>query len=77
MFDADMALNVSTWLGATTVTTSWEIIPTTEDAVMSGINSIQTTLTDMQTTLNMLAGETTPTVIPTVLETSTTGTIAE
>lgn len=77
MFDADMALNVSTWLGATTVTTSWEIIPTTEDAVMSGINSIQTTLTDMQTTLNTLAGETTPTVIPTVLETSTTGTIAE
>ena len=44
---------------------------------MSGINSIQTTLTDMQTTLNTLAGETTPTVIPTVLETSTTGTIAE
>jgi len=69
MFDANMAAGISTWLGTTTITTSWEVIPTTgaENDVMSGINAIQTTLTDMQTTLNTLAGwtTTTPTVTPT------------
>ena len=76
MFDANMAAGISTWLGTTTITTSWEVIPTTgaENDVMSGINAIQTTLTDMQTTLNALAGwTTTTTVTPTpVVETQTT-----
>lgn len=66
MFDANMAAGVSNRLGVTTTTTSGEIIASgdVENGVMSGINAIQTTLTDMQTTLNKLAGETT-TVTPT------------
>lgn len=74
-FDANMANGVSTRLGATsvanqdTLTTGEE---TTSD-VMSGINALQTMLTDMQKTLNGLAGETTPTVTPTpVVETTPT-----
>jgi len=79
MFDANMSAGISTWLGATTITTSGELIATGADAgneVMSGINAIQTTLADMQTTLNTLAGTTaTPTVTPTpVVEVKTTST---
>lgn len=61
MFDANMAADVSTWLGTTTITTSGEIIPAEgEPTVMSWIIAIQATLADMQTTLTTLAGE--PTV---------------
>ena len=72
MFDANMAAGISTWLGATTITTSGELIATGAVAgndVMSGINAIQTTLTDMQTTLNTLAGQTTTTTTSTVTPT--------
>jgi hypothetical protein len=67
MFDAQMAAGVTTRLGVTTITTSGEAIVSgaVQTDVMSGINAIQTTLTDMQTTLDKLAGETTPTVTPT------------
>jgi len=67
MFDANMAAGVSTWLGATTITTSGEAIPTGTGAtseVMSGIITLQTTLTDMQAKLDILAGAT-PVVTPT------------
>ncbi len=70
MFDANMAVAVSTWLGATTVTSSWEPIVATDtgaiDPVLSGINSIQTTLLDMQTKLD--------TLIPTSITTTSTST---
>ena len=74
-FDANMAIGVSTWLGATEITTSGEAIPTTgtTNEVMSGINAIQTTLNDMQVTLKTLAPATTP-VVETPSVTSTTGT---
>jgi hypothetical protein len=59
MFDANMAAGVSTWLGATTITTSGETISTSTGAqsdVMSGIITIQTTLSDMQLKLDTLVG---------------------
>lgn len=71
LFDSDMAANVSTWLGATTITTSWELLPTTgiQMDIMSGVTDIQTTLIDIQTTLGALVGTTpipvvTPIVVP-------------
>jgi len=76
MFDANMAASVSTWLGATTITTSGEVIPTTgvQIDVMSGITAIQTTLTDMQTKLDTLVGTTpTPTTPPIVTPTPLAG----
>jgi len=77
MFDANMAAGLSTWLGATTITTSGEAIPTGTGAtseVMSGIITIQTTLTDMQAKLDILAGAT-PVVTPTPAVTSGTNTV--
>lgn len=73
MFDANMALGVSTFLGATEITTSGETIPTTGDMdpVLSGVNAIQTTLLDMQMKLDTLVGTTT---IPTVTPDTMTGT---
>lgn len=73
-FDANMAADVTTWLGATTITTSGEVIPTTgaQVDIMSGINTIQTTLSDMQAKLDVLVGTTTvPTVTPTPIPTVT------
>ena len=79
MFDANMAADVSTWLGATTITTSGEVIATTgaQSDVMSGITTIQATLTDMQTKLDTLVGTTTTTttttpVVTPVVETKPT-----
>lgn len=59
-FDANMANNVWTWIGATSVANQ-DTLSTGEETsdVMSGINAIQTLLVDMQDTLNTLAGETT------------------
>lgn len=79
MFDSNMAVGVSTWLWATTVTTSWEVLSgdvlTGEQSeVMSGITAIQTTLTDMQTTLNTLAGTTTTPATTTPATTTSTTT---
>lgn len=77
MFDANMALGVSTFLGATEITTSGETIPTTGDIdpVLSGINAIQTTLLDMQMKLDTLVGTATiPTVTPTPVVDVATGT---
>lgn len=73
MFDTNMAAEVSTWLGATTITTSGEVIPTTgaQIDVMSGITAIQTTLTDMQTKLDTLVGTTTTTIVTTPVVTPT------
>lgn len=67
-----MAATITTWLGATTITTSGELIPTTGTAldIMSGINNIQTTLTDMQTKLDTLVGTA---AIPVVSPTSDLG----
>ncbi|MFA6255947.1 MAG: hypothetical protein WC606_02070 [Candidatus Absconditabacterales bacterium] len=76
MFDANMAIVISNRLGATTITTSGEVIPTTgaENSVMSGITTIQTTLIDMQTKLDTLIGGTTTTsTVTPVIETPTTG----
>jgi len=74
-FNADMANGIGTWLGATNVANQ-DTLASGEDTtsdVMSGINALQTLLTDMQKTLNNLAGETTPTVTPTpVVETTPT-----
>ncbi len=55
MFDTNMATGVSNWLGVTTISTSGELLATwAQSEVMSGITSIQTTLTDMQTKLDTL-----------------------
>jgi len=77
MFDANMAAGLSTRLGATTITTSGELVVNesgavatgAQDPVLSGINAIQTTLTDMQTQLEKLVGDTIPTVTPAVVST--------
>jgi len=79
MFDANMAVGISTWLGATTTTTSGETVVasgSTQDPVLSGINVIQTTLIDMQTKLDTLVGTTTttPTVTPTPVVNTTLST---
>ena len=78
-FDANMAIGVSTWLGATEITTSGEAIPTSgaTNEVMSGINAIQTTLTDMQATLQSLAPATTPVAETPVADTTTGTKVAE
>ena len=62
-FDTNMWAIISNWLGTTTITTSGEVLATTwaQSEVMSGITAIQTTLLDMQATLNTLVGETVPT----------------
>ena len=67
-FDANMANNVGTWLGGTTVANQDTLITGTATTdVMSGIVSIQTTLTTMQATLDKIAGaDATPVVTPTV-----------
>ena len=74
MFDVNMASTISTWLGATTITTSGETIPTSgaTNEVMSWINGLQATLTDMQTKLDILVGTATPTVTPTPVVVPTT-----
>ncbi len=69
-----MAVGVSTWLGVTVSSTTWENVSTSGDLlvisgaqsdVMSGITAIQTTLIDMQTKLDTLVGTNTiPTVNP-------------
>lgn len=69
-----MAVGVSTWLGVTVSSTTWENVSTSGDLfvisgaqsdVMSGITAIQTTLIDMQTKLDTLVGANTiPTVNP-------------
>ena len=60
-----MAVGVSTWLGVTVSSTTWENVSTSGDLlvvsgaqsdVMSGITSIQTTLADMQIKINTLVG---------------------
>jgi len=69
MFDSNMAAMVSTWIGATTITTSGEVIPTTgaQIDIMSGVTAIQTTLADMQTKLDTLVGTPTPVITPVVI----------
>lgn len=60
MFDANMAAGVSTYLGAT-ISTSGELITSgAQSEIMSGIVNLQTSLTDVQTKLDMLVGGTTP-----------------
>lgn len=56
MFDANMAVGISTWLGATTVTTSGQAISstTTGTDTMGEFAAIQTRLIDMQTKLDAL-----------------------
>lgn len=75
-FDANMAASISNWLGTTTTTTSGEVLANSgaESEVMSGINSIQTTLLDMQSVLNTLVGET---VTPATGTTTTTTPVVE
>lgn len=80
-FDADMANDFASRIGATSVATQ-DTLATGEETssdVMSGITTIQTMLTDMQETLNGLAGDATPTTTPVVEEkpTTTTTTTAE
>ncbi len=72
-FDANMANGVATRLGATEIASQDTLATTgTESEVMSGINAIQTTLTDMQKALEKLSGTevtpTTPAVTPVVEE---------
>jgi len=59
MFDANMAAGITTTASGEALATA----PTSD--VMSGITAIQMTLTDMQTTLNNLAGKTTTTTTTT------------
>lgn len=78
MFNADIAYGVSTWLGAEISTSgellSWSVAET--GSIMSGIESIQTTLADMQTKLNTLVGETTP-AVSTIEEAIATGKVTK
>lgn len=56
-----MVNNITTWLGATTVVSQDTLTVEEQASVMSGIVDIQTTLADMQTSLDTLAGvENTP-----------------
>ena len=73
-FDVNIAATITTWLGATTITTSGETIPTSgaTNEVMSWINGLQATLTDVQTKLDILVNATTPTVTPTPVVTPNT-----
>lgn len=60
LFNPNMAYGISTRLGAE-ISTSGELLSGNVEegsAVMSGINALQDTLNQMQTTLNTLAGET-------------------
>jgi hypothetical protein len=66
-FNLDMANDVGTWLGATAVAPQDTLVTGAQNTdVMSGINVIQTTLADMQVTLEKIAGDT---IIPTVTTT--------
>ena len=60
LFDAHMASGIGTWFAGSS--TSGAVVatvtPGTQNDVISGIVSIQTTLTDMQTKLNTLVGAT-------------------
>lgn len=74
-FNANMANGFASRLGATSVA-SQDTLSTGEDTtgdVMSGINAIQTMLSDMQDTLNGLAGTST-TATPVVEQKPTTTT---
>lgn len=74
MYDAHMAAAISTWLGATTITSSGELITAGTGDVMTEIATIKTTLTDMQTKLDTLVNGTIPTVSTPSVEATTTGT---
>jgi len=65
MFNPNMAVGVTTWLGVTVSSTTGDNVPTSGDIlvvsgaqsdVMSGITAIQTTLADMQIKINTLVG---------------------
>lgn len=68
MFNANIANNVSTWIGATAIVSQDTLSTGEQTDVMSGIIAIQETLTDMQTTLNTLAGTEAPAEITPVVE---------
>lgn len=69
MYNMTMVNNFSTWLGATTVASQDTLTPEEQTSVMSGITAIQTTLADMQVSLDILAGvEKTPLEVEAVEE---------
>ena len=63
MFNPNMATAMSNWLGVA-VTTSGEPLTALDSGndLMGKLNTIQTTLTSMDTKLDMLVGPTVPTV---------------
>lgn len=78
MFDANLATGVSTWLGtksvdSTALTASGDALSTTgtEADLMTQITTIQTTLTDMQTKLDVLVGTPSTSVITPVVVSGT------
>ena len=56
MYNVNMVNNISTWLGATTVASQDTLTVEEQSDVMSGIVAIQTTLADMQISLDTFAG---------------------
>jgi hypothetical protein len=69
MYNVTMVNNFSAWLGATTYASQDTLTPEEQTSVMSGIMTIQTTLADMQVSLDALAGiETTPLEVDAVEE---------
>ncbi len=68
MFNAPMANSIGTWLGATAIANQDTLSTGEETSVMSGIDAIQATLLDMQTTLDVLAGTEETTEITPVVE---------
>ena len=65
MFDVQMKTRINNWLDTPNITASWEIVSSTIQVdIMSGVNTIQTTLADMQTKLDTLVG--TSAIVPVV-----------
>ena len=77
MFNITMVNGFSTWLGATTITSQDTLTPQEHISVLSGISAIQTTLTDMQVSLDTLAGVEEETLEVDVVEQETVEAVAE
>lgn len=56
MYNVQMVNDVSKWLGATSFVSQDTLTVEEQASVMSGIATMQTTLSDMQTKLDILAG---------------------
>ena len=66
-----MANTLGTWLGATAIVSQDTLATGEQMSVMSGIESIQSTLIDMQTTLDTLVGTSSVAEITPVVEETT------